>query len=363
MQLLNEVDRIIPPGPIRQVASALAVILAAWIAYMILRGLAGRLERRAVERAGDEAARERTASAFDLIRGIIKAIVFLFMGLGLLHVVNIRLATAWLTFGRSLVTILVAWVAFQLVKGAINNATQRSAATVEQTGQRQRINTLLLLLRNVAKYIIIFFAGITVLKNLGVDLTPILAGAGILGLAIGFGSQNLVKDIVTGFFIIMEGQYAVGDSVEINGLFGRVEQVGLRITKIRDANGQLRFISNGTISRVNNYTANYIAHTINVPFSHDEPGDPAAAVRPILDDFDREFQVFAGAPTVGTVESLPTYARILKVETRSIPGRQSILESKLPARLKAGLERAGHAVPAGTEISVALSYPGPGAEG
>jgi small conductance mechanosensitive channel len=184
--------------------------------------------------------------------------------------------------------------------------------------------------------------------------------AGILGLAIGFGSQNLVKDIVTGFFIIMEGQYAVGDSVEINGLFGRVEQVGLRITKIRDANGQLRFISNGSISRANNYTANYIAHTVNVPFPHEEPEDPAAAVQPILDDFEREFQVFVEAPAVGPVESLPSYARVLKLETRSIPGRQSILESKLPARLKAGLERAGHALPSGTEISVALRYPAPG---
>ncbi len=221
------------------------------------------------------------------------------------------------------------------------------------------MKTLLLLIRNIAKYAIMFVAGVTILDAVGLDLTTLLAGVGILGLAVGFGSQNLVRDVVTGFFIIMEGQYAVGDSVEINGLFGTVEQVGLRITKIRDATGQLRFISNGSISRANNYTAKHVAHMVNVPFAADGPDEPIPLVRSLLEDFDRELRVFAEAPVVGPVEELPTYARVVKAETRSIPGRQSLVESKLPARLKAGLERAGHSLPAGTEVSIALTHPAP----
>jgi hypothetical protein len=84
-------------------------------------------------------------------------------------------------------------------------------------------------------------------------------------------------------------------------------------------------------------------------------------IRPVLEDFDHEFRVFSRPPTVGPVEDLPTYARVVKVETRSIPGRESLVEGKLPARLKAALERAGHALPEGTEISVSLRYPAPAA--
>lgn len=114
--------------------------------------------------------------------------------------------------------------------------------------------TLIKLIKSISHYTIYFIAALTVLAKLGINLAPVLAGAGILGLAIGFGAQNLVRDIITGFFMIFERQLEVGDIVQINGqINGTVEEVGLRITKIREYNQRLHYLPNGTITQVTNY--------------------------------------------------------------------------------------------------------------
>ena len=261
--------------------------------------------------------------------------------------------------GKAAATIVIAWVIFLAIRRAIRGAARRADAHMKEEAHRQRVTTLLLLLESVTKYVIIFFAGIMVLRDVGVDPTPLLAGAGIAGLAVGFGAQNLVRDVVSGFFIIMEGQYAVGDLVELNGVFGRVERVGLRMTRVRDLSGKLRYLPNGSITRAETYTCDYVAHTVTVPLPPDEPADPVPVVQSMLEDFDREFKVFAEPAQVGPVENLTTYARVLRVETRSVPGRESPIEQKLPTRLAGALERAGHSLPAGTEISVSLRFPPP----
>jgi small conductance mechanosensitive channel len=173
-------------------------------------------------------------------------------------------------------------------------------------------------------------------------------------LAVGFGAQNLVRDMVSGFFIIMEGQYAVGDLVEINGALGRVEEVGLRITRIRDPNGELRFVPNGSITSANNYVQRHIAYVVTAPFARDATDDLPALVRGILEDFDREFAVFADPPEIGDAENLATYARVVRAEVHVVPGRQAIVEQKLPGRVAGALERAGRPLPQGTDVGLAL---------
>ncbi len=260
-----------------------------------------------------------------------------------------------------LAIVVVSWLLYFLVKRAIRTAARTADARIEQEARRQRITTVLLLVGSVVRYVIIFMALVMVLRDLGVNLTPILAGAGVVGLAVGFGAQNLVRDVVSGFFIIMEAQYAVGDLVEINGVLGRVEEVGLRVTKVRDPNGQLRYFANGSIVTANNYTEDYVGYVVNIPLPREEPANPAEFARELFRDFDREFRVFAEAPEVQSVESLPTYARLLRVRVNAIPGRHAIVEQKLPARVTAALERAGHSVPIGTEVTVSLLFPPPGA--
>ena len=259
--------------------------------------------------------------------------------------------------------IAVSWVLYVVLRRLIGTGVATASKRIEEEAHRQRVTTLVLLIGSVLKYVIIFFAGMMILQRVGLDPTPILAGAGVVGLAVGFGAQNLVRDVVSGFFIIMEGQYAVGDLVEINGILGRVEEVGLRATKLRDPNGQLRYFSNGGILTANNYTEDYVAYVVNIPLQAEAPADPTAFAEAVFKDFEREFRVFVERPSVGSVETLPTYSRLLRVRVNAIPGRHTILEQKLPARVTAALERAGHALPAGTEVTCSLLFPAPGGRG
>lgn len=129
----------------------------------------------------------------------------------------------------------------------------------------KKAQTLRKLIKSISRYSIYFISILTILINLGFDPLPVLAGAGILGLAIGFGAQNLVRDIISGFFIIFEGQLEVGDYVEINNqIQGTVEEVGLRITKIREFNQRLHYIANGNINQVTNYNRDQMRAIIDV---------------------------------------------------------------------------------------------------
>jgi len=253
-------------------------------------------------------------------------------------------------------TAAVSWVLYMVLRRVIRGAAGTAGRRIDDEAHRQRVTTLVLLAGSVLKYTVIFVAGVMILRQMGLDPTPILAGAGVVGLAVGFGAQNLVRDVVSGFFIIMEGQYAVGDVVEINGVLGRVEEVGLRVTRIRDAAGELRYFPNGAISTANNYTEDRVSYVVTVPVPREEPEDPIPLVRGILDDFEREFRVTAEEPSL-SVEDLPSYSRVVRVRMWAVPGRTALVEQKLPLRMAAGLARAGHPMPEGTDVAVSLQYP------
>lgn len=138
--------------------------------------------------------------------------------------------------------------------------------------EKKKANTLRKLIKSISRYAIYFISALTLLINLGFDPMPVLAGAGILGLAVGFGAQNLVRDVITGFFLIFEGQLEVGDVVMINGqIEGTVEEVGLRVTKIREFNQRLHYIANGNIQQVTNYNREKMRAivAVTVPYESD----------------------------------------------------------------------------------------------
>src|SRR5262249_49632007 len=124
----------------------------------------------------------------------------------------------------------------------------------------QKCLTLVPLLNSVCQYVLYFGAGVMMLDTLGLHsvLVPLLTGAGVLGLAVGLGAQNLVTDVVSGFFILFENQYLVGDYVQIGEACGIVEAVGIRLTQIRDGHGKLFIIPNGHIKSVVNYSKGYV---------------------------------------------------------------------------------------------------------
>ena len=139
--------------------------------------------------------------------------------------------------------------------------------------QRKRRQTLIPLARSLLKYLVYFCAVISILKLLNIDPGPILAGAGILGIALGLGAQALINDIVCGFFILFENYYLVGDYIEAGReeeriIEGIVEAIELRTTRIRHPSGQLQIISNGEIGSIVNYSKDYIYATVEISLSY-----------------------------------------------------------------------------------------------
>ncbi|MDG4656495.1 mechanosensitive ion channel [Ectobacillus antri] len=149
---------------------------------------------------------------------------------------------------------IVARIVIHFVRVAIEKMFRIRSRTPMMRHSERREATLTKLCQNIAVYIIYFIAALTALEAMGIDIKALLAGVSIVGLAVGFGAQNLVKDIVTGFFIIFEDQFSVGDLVKINDTAGTVEEVGLRITKLKAPDGEVFFFANSAITKVANYT-------------------------------------------------------------------------------------------------------------
>ena len=149
----------------------------------------------------------------------------------------------------SILVFLAALIITFLIRGVIRRRMKLRA------GQNLRADTLSKLLRSAATCVVWFLAAIQILKaGLGVDVTSILAAAGVLGVAVGFGAQSLVRDVITGFFLLFENQFSVGESVTIDNFSGNVEELGLRSTKIRSADGDMLTIPNGSIAKVVNHS-------------------------------------------------------------------------------------------------------------
>lgn len=163
----------------------------------------------------------------------------------------------WINLGmtamRIAFIILLATVVIKVGKAIINRVFKVKLKSPLRHSER-RETTLMKLLENALSYVIYFAAILAVLAEFRIDVKGLLAGAGVLGLAVGFGAQSLVKDIITGFFIIFEDQFSVGDYVKIGAAEGIVEEIGLRTTKIKSFTGEVHILPNGTISQVVNYS-------------------------------------------------------------------------------------------------------------
>lgn len=164
-------------------------------------------------------------------------------------------ATAWQYLRQAWLVpiyLLLAWLLLWLAKRTVNKVLSSARQEVDDRDALQRVETLGAVARGAFKLVIFIAAPLLVLDALSVDIGPILGGAAIFGLAISFGSQSLVKDIVTGFFVLLENQYAVGDVVEIGGQGGTVERISLRRTVLRDLQGRVHQIANGSVNKVIN---------------------------------------------------------------------------------------------------------------
>jgi moderate conductance mechanosensitive channel len=265
----------------------------------------------------------------------------------------------------ALLILVVAWVANRLVRRAIGRmvasmsedrglAALRPPSALARTGEIpslrrvQRAETVGALLKSVASFSIWSLAGLMALGTLGLDLGPLIAGAGIVGVAVGFGSQNLVRDFISGIFMLMEDQYGVGDVVDAGPATGTVEGVGLRTTRLRDVSGTLWHIPNGEIRRVGNRSQGWARALVDVEVAYST--DLEAATRTI-ERVAHELYVdeqwaprLLEQPEVWGVEELGPDGIRVRLVAKTRPLEQWNVARELRARLKVAFDQAGIAV-------------------
>jgi small-conductance mechanosensitive channel len=182
---------------------------------------------------------------------------------------------------RIVLIAVVAYVLKRIIHGVIVRAVRiavRSEDYQSKEAEEKRENTLISLFTVTLQTLIVLIAGMMILEELGVQIGPMLAAAGIVGLAFGFGGQYLIRDIITGLFVIMENQYRIGDVVNINGIGGSVENITLRKTTLRDLNGTVHHIPHGEIKTVSNLTKDFSRVNMNLGISYNSNLEHVIAV-------------------------------------------------------------------------------------
>jgi len=246
--------------------------------------------------------------------------------------------------------LLGAWLAFRILK-ILTAQIQRRFEDEDPTTVtefEQRAKTLIHLLNSVGAATIGVAALLTVL-NLFIPIAPLLAGVGVAGLAISFGAQSLVRDVINGFFILLENQFAVGDIIEINGKSGVVESITLRVVSVRDVEGTVHIIPNGSINMVSNKTKSWARAVLDIGVAYKESVDEVIRV---VNDVgaglwaDADWQPkLAAAPEVWGVEDLAESSVNVRLIVNTRPGKQWQVKRELRRRIKNRFDEEGIEIP------------------
>jgi small-conductance mechanosensitive channel len=213
----------------------------------------------------------------------------------------------------------------------------------------QRMRTMGSLLRSIVTFVVGSIAVLTVLALVHIPLGPLLASAGVGGVALGFGAQSLVKDFLSGLFMIFEDQYGVGDVIDTGEAVGTVEEVSLRVTRLRDARGVTWYIRNGEIVRIGNKSQGWATAIVDLPISYAENTDRAIGIMreaaAALGEDPAWADRLLGTPAVMGVESIVGATVTIRTTARCLPGEQYALQRELRERLKDALDSAGFKAP------------------
>jgi small-conductance mechanosensitive channel len=225
----------------------------------------------------------------------------------------------------------------------------REAEETVPGSTQKRVMTLSGILRTIARFVIWAIVIILCLDQVGVNVAPIIAGAGIAGLAFGFGAQNLVKDFISGFFMVLEDQVRVGDVAVVNGTGGVVEAISFRTIVLRDLSGVVHVFPNGTVSTLANMTKGWSAYLIDVGVAYKEDTDQVSAVmREVADGMQREAEF--GEKMLGPIEifGVDQYGSsevVIKARLRTHPIQQWFIGREYRRRLKKAFDARGIEIP------------------
>jgi moderate conductance mechanosensitive channel len=334
--------------------TTIAVVLLAFLLAAVLVRVAHSIVQRAL-RGLDIVGAENREAVQARARQLIRALTILAYGIAVIASVtlalerfgiaepgwNPRLLLHWaLTHGVNLLVILLS--AFIVIRAAhlaiehLQFKLARRHASTDLEWQR-RAATLGGLLGSLVTAAVGFIAVLMMLRELSIDVLPILTGAGIAGLAIGFGAQNLVRDIISGFFLILEDQVRVGDLVRVNGAAGIVEQINLRTIVVRDGEGAVQVFPNGTIATLANLSKQFAYAVVEVRFAYDENVDRViGTARDVGASMERDSTwqpVLLGSLEVLGITSLADGVATLTVRFKTLPLNQGKIANELRRRL------------------------------
>jgi moderate conductance mechanosensitive channel len=253
--------------------------------------------------------------------------------------------------------VVVRWLLHRMIDGLVKRATEGNVPAVLQHGKvgqarelllesgpiaierrQQRTRTMASLLKSVSTGVIFSVVAFMAIATLGYNIAPLIASAGILGVALGFGAQSLVKDFLSGIFMILEDQYGVGDAVDLGEASGSVEAVGLRVTRIRDVNGTVWYVRNGEILRVGNMSQNWARTVLDIPVAFTEDLD---RVQEVLRDEahalweDQEFrELILEEPEVWGIERWDPDGVVIRVVLKTAPLEQWEVAREMRQRIK-----------------------------
>lgn len=255
-----------------------------------------------------------------------------------------------------LVALVLDWLAMRIIRRSTQRAIDkpvllRNPGTDEQSPQaraqenrrQQRMRTLANVGRSIAAFVIWTWAVLAVLDQLGVNVAPLIASAGVVGVAIGFGAQSLVKDFFSGIFILLENQYGVGDTIQVGDVVGEVEEMTLRITTIRDMDGALWYIRNGDIDRVGNHSIQFSVARLQIPVSLMANPDKVSRVVEeacvaAIHDPEIKHLVMGTPQMLGPSEFNPNYVSF-RVTVKTMPGAQWAVARHLHHRVLVQLHK------------------------
>jgi len=213
----------------------------------------------------------------------------------------------------------------------------------------QRAAAIGTLLTSSVSLIVWTVAVLMALEALGVNVAPLLASAGVVGVALGFGAQTMVKDYLSGIFLIIEDQFGVGDVVDLGPVIGTVEEVALRYTRLRDLSGVVWYVRNGEILRVANRSQGWTLASVDIPVAYDENLDRVRdLIESVAIDMDEDptyDDMLLGKPTFAGVESMSGEAMVVRVTAKAVPEKQIILARTIRERIKLAFDRAGIVMP------------------
>ncbi|MCR2805315.1 mechanosensitive ion channel family protein [Paenibacillus soyae] len=253
----------------------------------------------------------------------------------------------WGAFGIAVLRMTIILVASRVALWILHKSIDRimlERASKYTASQARRMTTVGKLLRNVTAYIVYFIAIMLVLSEIGINLGPLLAGAGVVGLAIGFGAQSLVKDVITGFFIILEDQFAVGDVIQTGQFKGTVEVIGLRTTKILSWTGEVHIVPNGMINEVTNFSVNNSLAVVDVSVAYESNVDQAMQ---IITDTMKELKHddLVKEPQVLGVQLMNASGVTIRVIAECRPNTHPVVARAINKEMKEAFDRNGIEIP------------------